>query len=111
MYHGQEEISSSGWGRRRPAGPAAASSQFQTSCHLPTDSQHLAPNLNTQLLFLHAITGCDTTSRPYSMGKVMHGNEQMPSAQGPHQLIHEAKSQPQGCQQAWPGRSRSPVQL
>ena len=27
---------------------------------------HLAPNLTASLLFLHAITGCDTTSRPYS---------------------------------------------
>ena len=32
---------------------------------------HLAPNLTASLLFLHAITGCDTTSRPYSIGKVM----------------------------------------
>ena len=32
---------------------------------------HLAPDLTASLLFLHAITGCDTTSRPHSIGKVM----------------------------------------
>ena len=57
--------------------------------------EHLAPGLTASLLFLHAITGCDTTSRPHSIGKVtQHGNEQMPSAQGPCQCIHEAKSKP-----------------
>lgn len=32
---------------------------------------NLGPDLTASLLFLHAITGCDTTSRPYSIGKVM----------------------------------------
>lgn len=32
---------------------------------------NLGPDLNASLLFIHAITGCDTTSRPYSIGKVM----------------------------------------
>lgn len=31
---------------------------------------HLPSSLTASLLFLHAITGCDTTSRPYSIGKV-----------------------------------------
>ena len=31
----------------------------------------LAPDLAALLLFLHAITGCDTMSWPYSIGKVM----------------------------------------
>ena len=32
---------------------------------------HLAPDLTVSLLFLHAVTGCDTTSRSYGIGKVM----------------------------------------
>lgn len=31
---------------------------------------HLPPSLTALLLFLHAITGCDTTSKPYSISKV-----------------------------------------
>ena len=36
---------------------------------------HLDPKRTASLLFLHAITGCDTTSRLYSIGKVMAMNK------------------------------------
>lgn len=36
---------------------------------------NLEPNVIRSLLFIHAITGCDTTSRPYGIGKVMAMNK------------------------------------
>ena len=32
---------------------------------------HFVHELSSSLLLLHAVTECDTTSRPYSIGKVM----------------------------------------
>ena len=52
--------------------------------------RQLAPYLTASLLFPHAITGCDTTSRPYSIGKVMANAISSMTTQ----LIHVAKSKP-----------------
>ena len=41
----------------------------QTVC-LTTLKEKLDPSLSEGLLFLHAVSGCDTTSRPYGIGKV-----------------------------------------
>ena len=65
---------------------------------------HLDPNLTASLLFLHAVTECDMTSRPYSIGKVMAMSKC-------HQLKDHVKSKPWWCQQALPDLSRSPVQM
>ena len=37
--------------------------------------ESLQPNIIRSLLFFHAITLCDTTSRPYGIGKVMAVNK------------------------------------
>ena len=41
----------------------------QTAC-ITTLKRNLDPRLSGALLFLHAFSGCDTTSRPYGIGKV-----------------------------------------
>ena len=43
--------------------------------NIRTLQDHLESKLTASLLFLHAITGCDTTSRLYSIGKVMAMNK------------------------------------
>jgi len=37
---------------------------------ISTIKQRLDPTISASLLFLHAISGCDTTSRPFGIGKV-----------------------------------------
>ena len=44
----------------------------------------LDPVLSESLLFIHAISGCDTTSRPYGIGKV--------SAMAKYKDLHESAS-------------------
>ena len=39
--------------------------------NIRTLQNHLDPDMTTSLLFLHAITGCDSVSRPYGIGKAM----------------------------------------
>ncbi len=41
----------------------------RTVC-ITTLKKHLDPALSEALLFMHALSGCDTTSRPYGIGKV-----------------------------------------
>ena len=43
--------------------------------NIHTLQEHLDPDLLESLLFLHAVTGCDTVSRPYGIGKVMAMNK------------------------------------
>ena len=95
---------------------SAAPSQSRTSCYQTASKilnirilqDHLDPKLTASLLFLHAITGCDTTSRPYSIGKVMAMNKC-------HQLMDSAslfmKPNQSHDDVNKHGHSRSPVQL
>ena len=71
--------------------------------------KELQPQLKEQLLFLHALTGCDTTSKPYGIGKItaMAKCNLLQSRQEIEKAGHDAMAALYGCLDLNLGRAES----